>query len=72
MTATVLTFAIGDQEKIEAVALTTDAVVEGLEYLHLTISTLAGANAAKGTIDTNRATAKVFIIDMSCKFYQIY
>jgi hypothetical protein len=49
------------------ITLTPDALCEGIEYFEVVIATVGGTDAAKGAVDTDRDTARVFILDHSCK-----
>jgi hypothetical protein len=64
---TMVTFAAGETAKTHTLTLTTDKVVEGIEYFEVVISDVAGAGAAKGDVHAVLNTAKVFIVDHSCK-----
>ena len=70
LSSTALTWAAGARTQTEPVNVVTqsDNGIEGVEYLTATISTLTGANAANGQIDTTRNIAQVFILDLSCKY----
>jgi hypothetical protein len=55
--------------KLQAVTIAAvDNAVEELEYFTADLTNLAGTNAANGQIDANRASAQIFIVDLSCKY----
>ena len=70
VTSSPLTWAAGARTQTETVTVVTqsDNDIEGIEYLTATISTLTGANAANGQIDTTGSSAQIFILDLSCKY----
>ena len=69
LTATTLSFAVGEAVKLQAIAIAAvDNAVEELEYFRADLSNLAGTNAAQGQIDANRDSAQIFIVDLSCKY----
>ena len=66
---TTLSFAAGESVKLQAITIAAvDNAVEELEYFRADLSNLAGTNAANGQIDANRNSAKIFIVDLSCKY----
>ncbi len=60
-------FSQGDCAVARKIELKPDILVEGFEYFEVAISTVAGTNAARGTIHSDLSTAKVFIIDHTSK-----
>ena len=67
-----VTFLATETTKTQAVATLADASIEGVEKFDLGISNLAGTDTARGSIDTDRNTAMIYIFDQSCKFTDTY
>ena len=68
---TTVTFAAGSTSEAQTIMLTSDADVEGIEHFQVEITTVGGTNSNRGAVDNNLNTANVFILDLSCKHFQI-
>ena len=62
-----VTFAQGSDAEPYSIMLEPDPLIEGIEYFEVTIATIGGTNTASGSIDADLNTAKVLILDRSCK-----
>ena len=60
-------FAQGSDAEAYSIMLEQDALIEGIEYFDVTIATIGGTNSASGSVDADLNTAKVLILDRSCK-----
>ncbi|XP_072051597.1 uncharacterized protein [Amphiura filiformis] len=60
-----VSFIAGDCVVAHSITLTPDALVEGIEYFEVVITTPGGTNAAKASVNPVLNTAKVFILDHS-------
>jgi hypothetical protein len=66
-TGDTITFDMGDVAQTTTVTLNADTLLEELEYFNFVIS-VSGATAMVSSVSANANTAKVFVIDKSCKF----
>jgi hypothetical protein len=66
-TGDTILFDIGDVAKTTTVTLNDDTGLEDLEYFNFVIS-VSSTTAMVSSVSANANTAKIFIIDRSCKF----
>ena len=64
---TMLTFEVGSDVKVYEITLEPDSLIEEIEHFEVSIAMGGGTFAADGSIDTALDTAKVLILDKSCK-----
>ena len=64
---TMLNFGVGSDVEVYEIMLEPDSLIEEIEYFEVSIATGGGTFAADGSIDTDLDTAKVLILDRSCK-----
>ena len=68
-TGQTITFPQYDAAMTHTVTLTADTILEGMECFDFTIAlTSHAATMAAASVSTNGDTAKIFIIDQSCKY----
>ena len=65
---TMVMFGLGSDVEVYSIDLQPDAFIEGIENFEVNIATVGGTNNADGSVDADLDTAKVLILDRSCKF----
>ncbi len=65
-------FGQGDCAVAFKIELLPDLLYEGFEYFEVDINTVAGTNAAQGTIHSDLDKAKIYIIDHTSKLETSY
>ena len=64
---TMVSFGLGSDAEVYSIQLEPDSFIEEIQYFEVTIATVGGTNSDDGTVDGDLNTAKVLILDRSCK-----